>query len=239
MEDFFVGSIAPCMIWKIKIGRYQLALRRVGGRPKKTIFSQIREYFSYLKKIAKDKRFSGNPLSKVFRRVFEAKKIRQVFGINLLAIAIATGIASPSISAFSSGEVEITNISPQVIQLTTQNSIRWPVESVRITQGYHRFHQAIDLAEPLGSPVYPITEGRVESISWQRFGWGNHIIINHGSGFKSLYAHLSKIVVKEGQEVDKNTVIGLIGSTGWSTGPHLHLEVYDNGQPFNPLTILK
>jgi len=234
-----VGSIAPCMIWKIKIGRHQLALRRVGGRPKKTIFSQIREYFSYLKKIAKDKRFSGNPLSKVFRRVFEAKRIRQVFGINLLAIAIATGIASPSISAFSSGEVEITNISPQVIQLTTQNSIRWPVESVRITQGYRRFHQAIDLAEPLGSPVYPITEGRVESISWQRFGWGNHIIIDHGSGFKSLYAHLSKVLVKEGQKVDKNTVIGLIGTTGWSTGPHLHLEVYDNGQPFNPLTILK
>jgi murein DD-endopeptidase MepM/ murein hydrolase activator NlpD len=227
------------MIWKIKIGRYQLALKRLAGRPKKTIFSQTREYLSYLRKIAKDRRFSGNPLSKVFRRIFETKKIRQVFGVNLLVIAITTGITSPSISAFSSAEAEIINISPQVIQLTTQNSIRWPVESVRITQGYRRFHQAIDLAEPLGSPVYPITEGRIEKIYRQRFGYGNHIIIDHGSGFKSLYAHLSKIIVKEGQEVDKNTVIGLIGSTGWSTGPHLHLEVYDNNQPFNPLTILK
>jgi len=227
------------MIWKIKIGRYQLTLEKIAGRPKKTILSQAGEYFSYLKKIAKDRRFSGNPLSKVFRRIFEAKKIRQAFGVNLLAIAVATGVISPSISAFSSAETEITNISPQVIQLTTQNSIRWPVESVKITQGYSRFHQAIDLAEPLGSPVYPLTEGKIEEISRQRFGYGNHIIINHGSGFKSLYAHLSKIVVKEGQEVDKNTVIGLIGSTGWSTGPHLHLEVYDNGQPFNPLIILK
>jgi len=227
------------MKWKIEIGRYQLALRRVGGRPKKTIFSRLREYFSYLKKIAEDKRFSGNPVSRVLRRIFETKKIRQLFGVNLLTIAIVSGVVSPSISAFSTSEAEITNISPQVIQLTTQNSIRWPVESVRITQDYRRFHQAIDLAEPLGSPVYPITEGRVESISWQRFGWGNHIIIDHGSGFKSLYAHLSKVLVKEGQEVDKNTVIGLIGTTGWSTGPHLHLEVYDNGQPFNPLTILK
>ena len=234
-----MGSIAPRMIWKIKIGRYQLALEKIAGRPKKTILSQAREYFFYLKKIAKDRRFSGNPLSKVFRRIFEAKKIRQAFGVNLLAIAIATGVISPSISAFSSSEAEITNISPQVVQLTTQNSIRWPVESVRITQGYRRFHQAIDLAEPLGSPIYPITEGRIEKIYWQRFGYGNHIIIDHGSGFKSLYAHLSKIVVKEGQEVDKNTVIGLIGTTGWSTGPHLHLEVYDNGQPFNPLTILR
>lgn len=227
------------MIWKIKIGKYQLALKKVAGRPKKTIFYQTREYLSYLRKIAEDRRFSGNPLSKVFRRVFETKKIRQAFGVNLLAIAVATGVISPSISAFSSAEAEITNISPQVIQLTTQNSIRWPVESVKITQGYRRFHQAIDLAEPLGSPVYPITEGRIEKIYWQRFGYGNHIIIDHGSGFKSLYAHLSKIIVKEGQEVDKNTVIGLIGTTGWSTGPHLHLEVYDNGQPFNPLTILK
>jgi len=227
------------MIWKIKIGRYQLALEKIAGRPKKTILSQAREYFFYLKKIAKDRRFSGNPLSKVFRRIFEAKKIRQAFGVNLLAIAIATGVISPSISAFSSSEAEITNISPQVVQLTTQNSVRWPVESAQITQGYRRFHQAIDLAESLGSPIYPITEGRIEKIYWQRFGYGNHIIIDHGSGFKSLYAHLSKIVVKEGQEVDKNTVIGLIGSTGWSTGPHLHLEVYDNGQPFNPLTILR
>jgi len=227
------------MIWKIKIGRYQLALEKIAGRPKKTILSQVREYFSYLKKIAKDRRFSGDPLSKVFRRIFEAKKIRQAFGVNLLAIAVAAGVVSPSISAFSSAEAEITNISPQVIQLTTQNSVRWPVESVKITQGYRRFHQAIDLAEPLGSPVYPITEGRIEKIYWQRFGYGNHIIINHGSGFKSLYAHLSKIIVKENQEVNKNTVIGLVGSTGWSTGPHLHLEVYDNGQPFNPLTILR
>jgi len=227
------------MICKIKIGRHQIILRRLTGRPRKTIFSRVREYFSYLKKIAKDRRFSGNSLSRVLRRIFEAKKIRQIFGVNLLAIAITAGAISPSISAFSSGEAEIINISPQVVQLTTQNSIRWPVESVRITQGYHRFHQAIDLAEPLGSPVYPLTEGKVESVSRQRFGYGNHIVIDHGSGFKSLYAHLSKIVVKKDQEVDKNTVIGLIGSTGWTTGPHLHLEVYDNGQPFNPLTILK
>ena len=64
-------------------------------------------------------------------------------------------------------------------------------------------------------------------------------MINHGSGFKSLYAHLAKITVNEGDEVDKNTVLGTVGSTGWSTGSHLHLEVYDNGRTFNPLTILK
>ena len=235
-----MGSIAPRMIWKIKIGKYQLTLKRIVGRPKRTFFSQTREYFSYLRKIAEDRRFSGNPVSRVFRRVFETKKIRQLFGINLLTIAVVSGAISPSTSAISSGETaEITTISPRIIQLTTQNSARWPVEEVRITQGYHRYHKAIDLAEPVGSPVYPIMDGVVESISYQRFSYGNHIIIDHGFGFKSLYAHLSKIVIKKGQEIDKNTVIGLVGNTGRSTGPHLHLEVYDNGQPFNPLTILK
>jgi murein DD-endopeptidase MepM/ murein hydrolase activator NlpD len=228
------------MIWKIKLGRYQLSLRRVGGRPKKTIFSQIREYFSYLRKIAEDKRFSGNPVSRVLRRIFETKKIRQLFGVNLLTIAIVSGAVSPSISAISPNEMtEITSISPKIVQLTTQNSVRWPVEEIRITQGFHQYHKAIDLAEPVGSPVYPIMDGVVESISYQRFGYGNHIIIDHGSGFKSLYAHLSKVIIKKGQEVDKNTVLGLVGSTGRSTGPHLHLEVHDNGQPFNPLMILK
>jgi len=236
-----VGPIALIMIWKVKIGRYQLALRKKSGRPKKSIFSRTREYFSYLRKIAKDRRFSGNPVSRVFRRLFETKKARELFGINLLVTALITSTVSPSISAplAKEGEEIIPSISPQIIEFTTQNSVRWPVESIRITQGYRRFHQAIDLAEPLGSPVYPLTEGKVEKIFRQRVGYGNHIIIDHGSGFKSLYAHLSKIIVKEGQEVDKNTVIGLVGSTGWSTGPHLHLEVYDNGQTFNPLTILK
>jgi murein DD-endopeptidase MepM/ murein hydrolase activator NlpD len=230
------------MILNLYFGRYQMAIKtsRRPGRPRKTTLQKLQEYFNQLLRLAKDRRYSNHPLNRVLRRVFEAKNVRQFFGLNLLAITLFTGVISPSISAFSPGETtEITSINPQIIQLTTQNSVRWPVEEVRITQGYHQFHKAIDLAEPVGSPVYPIMDGVVESISYQRFGYGNHIIIDHGSGFKSLYAHFSKIVVKKDQEVDKNTVIGLIGATGWATGPHLHLEVYDNGQPFNPLTILK
>jgi len=230
------------MIWKIKIGRYQLALKKLAGRPKKTIFLRIREYFSYLKMVFKDKRFSGNPLSRGIRRIVENKKTHQFFIINLILILLLTGIISPSISAFSHNEgvkIETTNLSAQIYKLTTEESLRWPLDQIKITQGYHRFHQAIDLAETIGSPVFPLTEGVVEETTFQRLGYGNYIIINHGSGFKSLYAHLSRIMVKKNQEVNKNTIIGFVGTTGWSTGPHLHLEVYDNGQPFNPLTILK
>jgi len=230
------------MIFNFTFGRYQMAIKtsRRPGRPKKTIFQKLQEYLLQIKRLAKDKRFAGHPLSRVFRHIFEEKKIRQVFGVNLLTITLITGTLSSSISAFSAGgETEIANINSQIVQLTTERSVRFPVESLRITQGYHRFHRAVDFGEISGAPVYPIMDGIVESISYQRFGYGNHIIINHSSGFKSLYAHLSKIIVKQGEEVDKNTVIGLIGSTGWATGPHLHLEVHDNGQPFNPLTILK
>jgi len=227
------------MVWKIQIGRHQFAPKRVISKLKKTAL-HLRDYFSCLKKTLKDKRFSGNPASRIFRKIFEMKKIRQLFGVNLLAITLIAGITSPSISASpNTNENENLFINSQITQLTTNKSVRYPLESVRITQGYHYYHRAIDFAELAGSPVYPIMDGFIESISYQHFGYGNHIIINHGSGFKSLYAHLSKIAVKKGQKVDKITVIGLVGSTGQSTGPHLHLEVRDNDQPFNPLAILK
>jgi murein DD-endopeptidase MepM/ murein hydrolase activator NlpD len=212
------------MIPKIKLNCQKLA---VG------LFRRVSKY------LTSNRCNSSTPLKRSLRRLLEKKKIKQVFGLNLLALTLVTSVVSPSISAFSAGEEEITNISNSVVQLTTERSVRWPVETVKISQGYHLLHRGVDFAEPPGSPVYPIMDGVVENIFLQRYGYGNHLIINHGSGFKSLYAHLAKITVEAGQEVDKNTVIGTIGTTGWATGPHLHLEVYDNEKPFNPLTILK
>lgn len=193
-----------------------------------------------IEKIAKGLSRSYRVASQALRRVAENRKIRRVFGINLMAASLFLGIISPSISAFS-GEPqgEITTVNPIIAQLTTEHSVRVPTESFKVNQGYSFFHPGIDLDTGLGEPVYPVMAGVIEQTVSSRFAYGNHIIINHGSGFKSLYAHLSKIVAKEGQEVDKNTVIGTSGSTGWSTGPHLHFEVYDNDRQFNPLTILK
>ena len=174
------------------------------------------------------------------RRLAENRQIRHAFNINLMAASLLLGIVSPSVSAFTDNPAEeITTVNPVISQLTTEHSVRVPTENFIINQGYSFFHPGIDLKGAIGEPVYPIMPGMVEQTVADRFGYGNHVIVNHGSGFKSLYAHFSKIIAKEGQEVDKNTVIGLIGSTGWSTGPHLHFEVWDNGRPFNPLTILK
>ena len=202
--------------------------------------ARFEELVFYVVKLIKDKRRAGQPLSRIFRQIFENKKTRRIFGLNLTLVALFTGILIPPISAFSGNpQTEITTINPEIIQLTTESSVRVPTDSFIVSQGYSLFHRGIDLDGQTGEPVYPVMDGQVESVIYDRFALGNHIVINHGSGFKSLYAHLSKIVVKENEEVDKGTVIGTIGSTGMAFGDHLHLEVYDNNRPFNPLTILK
>lgn len=242
LGGFFDGLIARLMIYTFTLGRHKLSvsLNRRSGRPGKTLVNQLQEYISRTAKLAKDRRYSGNPVSRVLRRLFENKKTKRFLGLNLTVFVLFTGIIVPPISALTENpQAEITAINPEIVKLTTEHSVRVPIDSFRVTQGYHLFHRAVDFADVSGSPVYPIMDGLVENVTYQRFAYGNHIIINHGSGFKSLYAHLSKIFVKEGDEVDKNTVIGTIGSTGWATGSHLHLEVWDNGRPFNPLTILK
>ena len=97
-----------------------------------------------------------------------------------------------------------------------------------------RFHAGIDFTAPRGVEVYATADGVVEAVTTEIWGYGQHIIINHGNGFKTLYGHLSKFKVKRGQKVTRGQLIGLIGSTGKSTGPHLHYEVHKNGEKLNP-----
>lgn len=97
-----------------------------------------------------------------------------------------------------------------------------------------RFHAGIDFTAPRGVEVYATADGVVSAVRTEIWGYGQHIIINHGSGFETLYGHLSKFKVKTGQKVKRGQLIGLVGSTGKSTAPHLHYEVHKNGQPLNP-----
>lgn len=98
----------------------------------------------------------------------------------------------------------------------------------------HRFHAGIDFTAPRGVEVYATADGVVSAVRTEIWGYGQHIIINHGSGFETLYGHLSKFKIKAGQKVKRGQLIGLIGSTGKSTAPHLHYEVHKNGQALNP-----
>ncbi|MCR4821887.1 MAG: M23 family metallopeptidase [Treponema sp.] len=99
-------------------------------------------------------------------------------------------------------------------------------------------HTGIDMACPTGTPIRAAMSGKVVYTGWSNI-FGNYVIINHGNGYQSLYGHMSKISVKKGQSVDSSTRVGLVGSTGYSTGPHLHLTIYKNGKLVDPLTLLK
>ncbi len=116
----------------------------------------------------------------------------------------------------------------------------WPTTGV-ITQRYHWYHQAIDIANPSGPQVRAAASGKVVLAGWTRThgGYGLHIKIDHLNGYQTLYAHLRKLYVKPGQQVVKGQVIGLMGSTGRSTGTHLHFEIRYKGRKLNPLSFYK
>jgi len=116
-------------------------------------------------------------------------------------------------------------------------SFMWPVRGV-ITQYPWAQHVAVDIGAPLGRPIVAADAGVVLEAGWTNVGYGNYVIISHGNGFRTLYGHMSKILVTRGQKVAKGQQIGLVGSTGHSTGPHLHFEIYKNGAITNPLPYL-
>lgn len=107
--------------------------------------------------------------------------------------------------------------------------------------GKDDYHTGVDLVGTGSKLIYPVNSGTVVYVKYSSTGYGNHILINHNNGIWSLYGHLSKIHVKNGQKVNKDTILGVEGSTGNSTGSHLHLEIRqkETGSQVNPVTFLK
>ena len=123
------------------------------------------------------------------------------------------------------------------------NSRRSPFEFQKpvdgyLSQGYSGYHRAYDIATSLGTPIHPLGSGIVEFAGQVFDGKGNIVIVDHGDGLKSLYAHMSRIEVGVGNLVNTNTIIGAVGLTGRTTGPHVHLEIYDNGIAVDPASVL-
>jgi murein DD-endopeptidase MepM/ murein hydrolase activator NlpD len=113
----------------------------------------------------------------------------------------------------------------------------WPTAGY-VTQGFMRYHPAVDIARATGTPVKAADSGYVVAAGWSNDGYGNNIVIDHGNGYQTLYGHLSKIFVKVGDSVARGSQIGQMGSTGRSTGPHLHFEIRRNGVRLNPISFL-
>jgi len=100
-------------------------------------------------------------------------------------------------------------------------------------------HPGIDLAGPAGTPIYATADGTVLRAAWNAGGYGNLVELDHGKGIATRYGHMSAILVSEGQHISRGQQIGRMGSTGRSTGSHLHYEVRIDGRPVNPIPFMK
>jgi murein DD-endopeptidase MepM/ murein hydrolase activator NlpD len=127
---------------------------------------------------------------------------------------------------------------PIQVGISGSGGFSWPT-SGRLTQGFSWYHQAIDIASKDAPNIIASDGGQVETVIYSNYGYGNHCIINHGNGYKTLYAHMSKIYVSAGDNLAKGSVIGKMGSTGRSTGIHLHFEIIKDGVKLSPLSILQ
>ncbi len=185
---------------------------------------------------------SSNPISTLLRPVFEHKNIRKALGKNLAALTLLTGaLSSLSASALgvipnSGGVIYANSIE---VQVQTNNSVTYPLaKPLGISQGFNVFHPGVDIRAPLGSEIYPIAPGKVSLVAVSKYGYGHYVEVTHSDGSVSLYAHMGKIYVEEGDEVTTATALGEVGLTGHTTGPHLHLEISRNGKKINPMTVI-
>ena len=136
-------------------------------------------------------------------------------------------------------KVYIARQTPNAGTVVASGVFVWPTQGV-ISQGFKWYHRAIDIANQIGTPVLAADSGTVIVAGWpDNVGYGNRIMIDHGNGFVTLYGHLSRFAVSVGQTVRRGDIIGYMGSTGRSTGPHLHFEIRVNGRTQDPLSYLK
>ena len=151
-------------------------------------------------------------------------------GRKIIVYKPRTTVAQTSLSAIKNIVSSKSNVA--------SNKMCWPTDGHRISQYYSWRHLGLDIANKTGTPLYAADAGTVEYAGWSN-GYGYNIIINHGGGKKTRYAHASKLYVKQGDQVSKCGAIAAMGSTGWSTGPHIHFEVIISGKKYNPLNYIR
>lgn len=214
------------------------------------------QYITHIKKNTWKHRFNrfpsfprphrASPVSKKLRRLFETKRIRQVFGANLgaaLMLAPLLNLNQPPVISEPQLQLPAEYFTAQSIYdqpLTTEErKFLVPVDNLKYKgQDYHNGHLAYDLNAPIGTPVKAFTAGQVFKIEDGQFGLGKYIILDHGDQLFSVYAHLQTFNVTISQVVNTGDTIGFIGMTGHTTGPHLHFEIHDQGAAINPKTYL-
>jgi len=142
-----------------------------------------------------------------------------------------------------SGDVDYFNAQGQSVKKAL---LRTPIDGAKLTSGfgvrrhpimgYTLMHRGVDFGAPVGTPIQAAGDGVVEQAGWNG-AYGNYIRVKHGNGYSTAYAHLSRLGVKAGQRVRQGQILGAVGTTGRSTGPHLHYEVVQQGRQVNPMNV--
>lgn len=196
----------------------------------------------------------GQMTSTTQNAIKRVQSIIKSTGLNPDSLAPATSLQKLSSSGQTGAIPESKRLSQNIARLDSLTDLlermplATPVGYISVSSpfgfrpdpwtGDREFHVGIDLRGPIGSPVYSTAPGTV-SFAGTQTGYGNIVIIDHGFGLSTRYSHLSKILVHVGADVDLHQIIGLLGSTGWSTGPHLLYETRVDGQPYDPLNFIK
>jgi len=158
-------------------------------------------------------------------------------GVKPFQARVVEESAGTQSSGSSTGSFAYT--APAPAYTAPSGNFLWPAAANYVSQGFWWGHRGIDIAASIGVPIYAADSGCVSSAGWSNVGYGYMILLNHGNGFQTLYGHLSQYYVDVGQCVSRGQVIGAMGSTGNSTGPHLHFEIRVNGAPDNPYFYLQ
>lgn len=176
---------------------------------------------------------TSNRVSKLFRPMFETKAVKSILG----GVISLTSVASSLVFLPIDQSVMATNVQSlnADIPVETKKSFANVLPAYTgISQGFHYGHPGLDLTAPLGSKIYPIKDGVVIKVQYLKWDYGRAVWIDNGNDIVSLYGHMGKIFVNEGDLVTTDKPIGEVGLTGKTTGPHLHLEIIKDKQNINP-----
>lgn len=201
----------------------------------------VREFRLFLTSALTTQSEEGSGLGIFLRSLLRKRhfSVRQVIGVNLAGLAFFAGVVVPQVSdAVTTLELTLAPSKTVVVVDAGPSVFQWPLRVFGLSQQFSVYHPGVDLTDPVGTPIYPIGDGVVTWIKYLPYGYGYHALVTHPDGTQSLYAHMGRIMVHEKQEVSKSTKLGEVGLTGRTSGGHLHLEIYEEGTPANPLEVL-
>ncbi|NCP47417.1 hypothetical protein COT86_03760 [Candidatus Collierbacteria bacterium CG10_big_fil_rev_8_21_14_0_10_43_36] len=184
------------------------------------------------------KKRTSHPISKLFRPMFEKRNLKAALGGVISMTTLASGMfVLPGDQTILAS----TNIQPfdeNIVIETKRGLVTVIPENTGVSQEFHYGHPGLDITASLGSKIHPLKDGVVVLMSFTRWDYGRSVVIDHGNGLQTRYAHMGKIFVEEGEKVTTDMTVGEVGLTGRTTGPHLHIEVLKNGRMVNPRSYL-